>query len=109
MSKGSNEFKDILNALVNKISAERPKHALPYGSWVKSFRDHSLWGVVTEARDSTEENKFGDKMCTYMVHWLNNGNLKGKSSLMHKSSIESDFSLIVPLDEQGNPFIFENI
>ena len=54
MSQG---FKDLLNDIMDKLEADRPEHALPYGTWVKSFRDHNRWGVVLEAKDATEENK----------------------------------------------------
>ena len=106
MSQG---FKDLLNDIMDKLEADRPEHALPYGTWVKSFRDHNLWGVVLEAKDATEDNKdyVDGKMCTYMVQWLNNGTSKKKKNMAYKTTVESDFSLIVPLDEQGKPFVFQ--
>ena len=106
MSQG---FKDLLIDIMDKLEADRPQHALPYGTWVKSFRDHNLWGVVLEAKDATEDNKdyVDGKMCTYMVQWLNNGSSKKKKGMAYKTTIESDFSLIVPMDEQGKPFVFQ--
>jgi len=104
----SKDFKDLLNDIVEKLQGDRPDHALPYGAWVKSFRDPWRWGVVLEAKDATEDNKdhVEGNLCTYMVQWLNNGSSKNKKGMAFKTTIESDFSLIVPLDEQGKPFVF---
>ncbi|HAW80789.1 MAG TPA: hypothetical protein DCX27_14385, partial [Balneola sp.] len=59
--------------------------------------------------DATGENLAGEKTCSYMVYWLNNGKSKGKKSKMFKTTIENDFSLIVQFDEDGKPFLFEDV
>ena len=107
---------------MDQLRADRPESALPYGTLVKSHQDGRFWGVVTEAQESplrTEEDKV---FCTYLVTWLNSlpknqshlnkekdfslydKQIKRKAGLQ---TIESDFTLIIPLDESGKPFVLD--
>tara|TARA_R100000234_G_C5000249_1_gene180012 strand:- start:1589 stop:1945 length:357 start_codon:yes stop_codon:yes gene_type:complete len=115
-------FADTLKDIMDQLRADRPDGALPYGACVKSHQDDRFWGVVTEAQETTQLTDEGNPYCTYLVTWLNSlpknqthdSNTKDFSLHDRKikrkagtQTIESDFTLIVPLDESGNPFVFD--
>ena len=115
-------FADTLKQIMDQLREDRPKGALPYGAFVKSHQDERFWGVVTEAQESTQLTDEGKTYCTYLVTWLNSlpkntthdrsikdfslhdRKIKRKSG---SQTIESDCTLIVPLDESGKPFVFD--
>jgi len=115
-------FADTLKQIMDQLREDRPKSALPYGAFVKSHQDERFWGVVTEAQESLTKTEEGKTFCTYLVTWLNslpkdqthNSNIKDFSlhdrRVKRKAglqTIESDFTLIVQLDEDGKPFVFD--
>ena len=115
-------FADTLKQIMNELREDRPKSALPYGAFVKSHQDERFWGVVTEAQESPIKTEEGKSWCTYLVTWLNSlprdkkhdNNVNGFSlhdtKIKRKAgmqTIESDFTLIVQLDHEGKPFVFD--
>ena len=42
----SDHFKEILGDIIDKLKEDRPEHALPYGTWVKHYKDPSLYNFI---------------------------------------------------------------